>query len=75
MMDDTQEMKPNVATIPSDKTYMHNLNGMVKVLVLDENGNNVKDENGLDKEVEVNSSQLNVLFPYRKMSSKSPYAS
>lgn len=75
MMDDTQEMKPNVATIPSDKTYMHNLNGMVKVPVLDENGNNVKDENGLDKEVEVNSSQLNVLFPYRKMSSKSPYAS
>ena len=66
-MDDTQEMKPNVATVSSDKTYMHNLNGKVEIVELEDNGDG--------KQVEVNSSQLNVLFPYRKMSSKSPYAS
>jgi len=59
MMDDTQRMKPNKGAQADDKTYLHTLDGKA----IDEQGN-----------VEVNSSQMNVLFPYRKMTSKSLYA-
>ena len=66
MMDDTQTMNPNDKdkSLVSEKTYLHCLNG--KAFLSSEN-----DEN----QVEVNSSQLNVLFPYKKISSKSLYAS
>lgn len=68
MMDDTLRMKPidRHKTQDSEKTYMHCLDG--KAIVQEE------DANGDKQDVEINSSQLNVIFPYRKMSSKSLYA-
>lgn len=62
MMDDTVGMKPNQKFLHLDKVYMHSLNG--RAIVEDDDGNGV----------EVNSSQLNVLFPYKKMSSKSLFS-
>lgn len=63
LMDDTQWRKPinEDATYSSDKTYMHSINGLGDI------------ESGDDK-VEVVSSQMNVLFPFKKVSSKSLYA-
>ena len=63
LMDDTKWRKPinEDATYSSDKTYMHSINGLGDI------------ESGDDK-VEVVSSQMNVLFPFKKVSSKSLYA-
>lgn len=61
MMDDTSTMKPNDKdiTFNSDKTYLHALNGRAEVA----------------EKVVGNSSQMNVLFPFKKVSTKSLYAS
>lgn len=66
MMDNTQRTKPTQDTFSYGKTYLHCIDG--KSMVRE------KDEYGNDVDVEVNSSQLNVLFPYRKVSSKSLYS-
>jgi hypothetical protein len=67
MMDDTSSMNPEEKTYVSEKTYMHSLNGKAEVAV-------DKDDDGNDIVKEFNSSQMNVLFPYRKFSSKSIYS-
>lgn len=66
MMDDTKWRKPinGDATYSSDKTYMHSINGL----------GDIKDEEEPDQTVEVVSSQMNVIFPFRKISSKSLYS-
>ena len=66
LMDDTKWRKPinEDATYSSDKTYMHSINGL----------GDIKDEEEPDQKVEVVSSQMNVLFPFKKVSSKSLYA-
>lgn len=66
MMDDTKWRKPinGDATYSSDKTYMHSINGL----------GDIKDEEEPDQTVEVVSSQMNVLFPFKKVSSKSLYS-
>ena len=68
MMDDTPRMKHNEKTLLQDKTYLHTLDG--KAIV----DTGEKDESGEIVEAEVNSSQMNVLFPYKKVTSKSLYA-
>ena len=67
MMDDTGKVKPKVGdlTFATEKTYLHCLNGKVDL----NDG-----EADLDENI-VNSSQMNVLFPFRKITSKSMYAS
>ena len=67
MMDDTQYRKSDDKTFSSEKTYMHCINGRAKVKTgeLDDDGNDIKKE--------VYSSQMNVLFPYKKVSTKSLY--
>ena len=67
MMDDTRRVKPNAedSTLASEKTYLHCLNGKANL-------NEQEDEEG---ENIVNSSQMNVIFPFKKMTSKSLYAS
>ena len=73
-MDDTLRQKPTAslddvhATYSMEKTYLHALNGRADVVV-------GKDEDENDIIKVFNSSQLNVLFPFKKMSSKSMYAS
>lgn len=65
LMDDTQYMRPDPddSTFASDKVDMHLLNGSKepKLRALS------------DKEI-LHSSQLNVIFPYKKISSKSLYS-
>ena len=65
-MDDTKWRKPinGDATYSSDKTYMHSINGL----------GDITDEEEPNQKVEVVSSQMNVLFPFKKVSSKSLYA-
>jgi len=67
MMDDTQWMNPNQEsrTFSTDKVNMHLLNGRGVKYDKDK-------EEWID--VDANSSQLNVLFPFRKVSSKSLYS-
>ena len=62
MMDDTLDMAPEDMSVSSGKTYLHALNG--KKLIEDNDDKNKPPEN---------ISQLNVLFPFRKMSDKSLY--
>lgn len=64
LMDDTQKMRPNedMRTVKSDKIYMHSINGKEEL------------PQGEDR-TPVNSSQMNVLFPFKKTTSKSLYAS
>ena len=66
LMDDTKWRKPinEDATYSSDKTYMHSINGL----------GDITDEEEPNQKVEVVSSQMNVLFPFKKVSSKSLYA-
>lgn len=61
LMDDTKWMNPNSkdTTFSSDKVNMHLLNGQVV------------NETGTET---INTSQLNVIFPFKKVSSKSLYA-
>lgn len=67
MMDDTKWMRPNPddATYKTDKVNMHLLNGR---------GEKYDKEKQEWVDVDANSSQLNVIFPYRKVSSKSLYS-
>lgn len=60
MMDDTSHMKINHSDLHNDKVYMHTLNG--KAIIGDSSESKL-----------VNSSQLNVLFPQKKISKKSMY--
>ena len=64
LLDDTTQMKPNGEnrTFDTDKLHLHGLNG--NATMVDENGNDAT----------VNSSQLNVLFPFKKVNAKSMYA-
>ena len=67
-MDDTKWMRPNKDdnTFKTDKINMHLLNGQVEMIREDTLGH---------KETKLfNSSQLNVLFPFKKVSSKSLYS-
>ena len=63
MMDDTSRMKPNETTKSIQRRYMHCLNG--KELLLERGGDAARR----------NTSQLNVLFPWKKTTNKSLYAS
>ena len=66
MMDDTWAMKPSgndSRTVDSDKAFMHCING--EFTYVDEN----------EAVHTLNSSQMNVLFPFKKMSSKSMFQS
>ena len=65
MMDDTKGMNPNERDFSQGKTYLHCLNGTARM----------EDEDDGEGEQVVNSSQMNVLFPFKKMTSKSLYAS
>ena len=60
MMDDTLDMAPEDMSVSIGKTYLHALNGK-KVIGKDDDKNKPPE----------NISQLNVLFPFRKMSDKS----
>ena len=68
LMDDTKWMRPNKNnnTFKTDKINMHLLNGQVQIIGQDPFGNRTEDN--------LNSSQLNVLFPFKKVSSKSLYS-
>lgn len=68
LMDDTKWMRPNKDdnTFKTDKINMHLLNGQVQIIGQDPFGNRTEDN--------LNSSQLNVLFPFKKVSSKSLYS-
>ena len=69
-MDDTQWMTPNDGrTFDTDKVNMHLLNGQT----LKEDADETNDDGQPIQEV-VNSSQLNVIFPYKKVSSKSLFS-
>ena len=69
-MDDTQWMTPNDGrTFETDKVNMHLLNGQT----LKEDVDETNDDGKPIQEV-VNSSQLNVIFPYKKVSSKSLFS-
>ena len=59
MMDDTKWRKPinGDATYSSDKTYMHSITGL----------GDITNEEEPDQKVEVVSSQMNVLFPFKKV--------
>ena len=67
-MDDTKWMRPTKgnSTFKTDKINMHLLNGQVQRIGQDPFGNRIEDN--------LNSSQLNVLFPFKKVSSKSLYS-
>ena len=70
LMDDTQWMTPNDGrTFETDKVNMHLLNGQT----LKEDVDETNDDGKPIQEV-VNSSQLNVIFPYKKVSSKSLFS-
>ena len=62
MMDDTWELRPRYDTFSIDKKYLHSINGKSEV-----NGEN-------DETTILNSSQLNVIFPFKKIMNKSLYA-
>ena len=66
LMDDTQRMKPDEEdkSVSSEKTYLHSLNGWKDI-----------QRNETTPDGYVNSSQLNVLFPFKKTTNKSLYAS
>lgn len=70
LMDDTQWMNPSTGdeTFVSDKVNMHLLNGQM----LKDTGE--KDDYGNPIMKTINTSQLNVIFPFKKVSSKSLYA-
>ena len=69
LMDDTQWMVPNDGrTFETDKVNMHLLNGQT-LKDTDET-----DDDGQPIQEVVNSSQLNVIFPYKKVSSKSLFS-
>ena len=70
LMDDTQWMRPDPhnANFATDKVNMHLLNGQT-LKDTDET-----DDDGQPIQEVVNSSQLNVLFPYKKISSKSLFS-
>ena len=67
LMDDTKWMRPTKdnSTFKTDKINMHLLNG---------SGTKYDKEENKWVEVDANSSQLNVLFPFKKVSSKSLYS-
>lgn len=65
MMDDTNSMRPVERTRQIDKRFLHGLNGRSSVVETNLNGDEVK--------VDINSSQVNVIFPWRKISTKSLY--
>lgn len=70
LMDDTQWMNPSPdeETFTSDKVNLHLLNGQMLEKTDD------KDENDEPIFRTINTSQLNVLFPFKKVSSKSLHA-
>jgi hypothetical protein len=70
LMDDTKWIRPNGDdnTFATDKVNMHLLNGQIldETDELYENNDTIKGT--------INSSQMNVLFPFKKVSSKSLYS-
>ena len=61
MMDDTHQMRPSEDTLTSGKLHLHGLNGKLE-------------DNNTQEDDMVYSSQMSVLFPFKKLSGKSLYS-